>query len=534
MSLANLLLAVGVLLAMGLIGAAAIILRGDFTLRARLAILFLALALVPALLGMGIVWRELQPQTWRSAARGIGVAMESALILARDVLSARQVAANDAADTALLRLPAHGDVGDTDLANLLASPYAAYVCVGPPGGERVVAAHGAWPVDRAEAFVHDILPGRRAADPRPQLVIAPDSSRVVVGVAGPLLGTPAAAAPVWAVVALPIATTEANAITAIVESYQRSQQLRLLEDLHQRHTGKFLAGLAGFIVVVAIMLGALLARTLTRPIDRLRQAFERTAAGELGVQVQGTPLGELGRLTHGFNRMSQDLSKSQQQLVQATRLPGRQAVAQRLAHEIKNPLTPITLSIHRLRRRTPPEDTVAHECFDAILEETSQLQRLADEFSTFARLPKPDLQPTDAGEVLQQVVELHAAHAGFRIQADIEGAPRVLADRDQLRRVFTNVVKNALEATSGAGRLDVQWARDDGYVAFTFLDSGGGFPPGAATRVFEPAFTTKPTGSGLGLAIVRRIVEDHGGGIEAGNRDGGGAWVRIRLRVAGA
>jgi len=519
---------------MGLIGAVAIILRGDFTLRARLAILFLTLALVPTLLGMGVVWRELQPQTWRSAARGIGVSMESALILARDVLQARQAEANDVADAALRRLPASGDPHHVDLENLFPSTYAAYLCTGAPGSEHIVVAHGIWPMQRAELFVHDILPGRRTANPRPQLVTAPDSSQVIVGVAGPGSAAAGSEASVWALVALPIPATEANAITAIVESYQRSQQLRLLEDLHQRHTAKFLAGLAGFIVVVAVALGALLARTLTRPIDRLREAFEKTAAGELGVQVENTPLGELGRLTLGFNRMSHDLSKSQQQLVQATRLAAWQSVAQRLAHEIKNPLTPITLSIHRLRRRTPPEDVVAHECFDAILEETSQLQRLADEFSTFARLPKPNLQPIDASDILQQVVELHAAHAGFRIQADIEGAPRVLADRDQLRRVFTNVVKNALEATAGEGQLDVQWARENGDVAFTFLDDGSGFRNGSGGRIFEPAFTTKPTGSGLGLAIVRRIVEDHGGGIEAGNRDGKGAWVRIRLRAAGA
>jgi nitrogen fixation/metabolism regulation signal transduction histidine kinase len=218
--------------------------------------------------------------------------------------------------------------------------------------------------------------------------------------------------------------------------------------------------------------------------------------------------------------------------VRAARLAAWQDVARRLAHEIKNPLTPITLSIHRIRRRASTDDAVVRECLDTVLEETSHLERLANEFSTFARLPKPVLARIEPGEVLEQVLELYSAHPGVHLRAEIDGIPAVLADRDQVRQVFTNLVKNAIEAMPEGGELEVRWARDDGHVALTFLDSGSGFQPEALEHLFDPTFTTKSSGSGLGLAIVRRILEDHGGDIVAGNRPESGAWVRVRLPEA--
>jgi nitrogen fixation/metabolism regulation signal transduction histidine kinase len=244
------------------------------------------------------------------------------------------------------------------------------------------------------------------------------------------------------------------------------------------------------------------------------------------------PPGELGRLTRSFNVMSADLEASNQQLVQATRLAAWQEVARRLAHEIKNPLTPITLSIHRLRKRVAGEDDVVRECLDTVLEETSHLERLADEFSSFARLPKPQLQPLDAVEILRQVVELYAAQPGIRIDTRFEPVPLVRGDRDQVRQVFTNLAKNAVESMPEGGTLTLVVERSDDTVDVTFLDEGSGFPETIHHRVFEPTFTTKATGSGLGLAIVRRILEDHGGGIETGNRKGQGAWVRVSLPPA--
>jgi len=120
----------------------------------------------------------------------------------------------------------------------------------------------------------------------------------------------------------------------------------------------------------------------------------------------------------------------------------------------------------------------------------------------------------------------------LRLRAVIEEPTPVLGDRDQIRQVFTNLVKNAVEAMPQGGDLEVSSLRENGFVSITFIDQGCGFPEAAGEKVFDPTFTTKPSGTGLGLAIVRRILEDHGGDIQMGNRDAGGAWVRIRLRAA--
>jgi nitrogen fixation/metabolism regulation signal transduction histidine kinase len=522
-------LAAGVVLAAGLLGTALAFLIGNHTLRSRLVAVFVALALVPALLSTVILWWELQPRTWRSASRGIGLSLESALVLARNVLADRQALARDAAEVALQRLEARHHPDAADLTDLLPARYVAFFCAGEPGRERVLAVHGAWTPAQAALLMHDVLPAQRTTRDTPQLVTAPDSAQVVVGAAGPVL---LEEHQLYALVVLALPEEEAHAIRAVVESYRRAQQLGLFERLLFRHVWFYLGAVALVFLMLAFGLGIGLGRTLTRPIVRLQQAFEAVAAGQLGHQVDTLPRGEMGRLTERFNEMSRDLETSHDDLVRATRLAAWQDVARRLAHEIKNPLTPITLSIHRLRTRLADQDEVVRECLDTVLEEASHLHRLADEFSSFARTPKPKLEKLDPAEILQQVLELYSAHPEVRMQAQLEGLPHVLADRDQIRQVFTNVVKNAVEAMPGGGNLEVHWAREDGAVALTFLDQGCGFPEAAGARVFDPTFTTKPTGSGLGLAIVRRILEDHGGDIEAGNRGEGGAWVRIRLRAA--
>jgi len=287
-------------------------------------------------------------------------------------------------------------------------------------------------------------------------------------------------------------------------------------------------------VAAAIVLGLQMARRVTRPIERLRAAITAVASGDLGHQVEvgREGHGEIGELLHGFNRMSRDLQESKIEAVRAARIAAWQGVARRLAHEIKNPLTPIALSIHRLRRRTGVEDEVVRECLDTILEETSHLERLATEFSSFARLPKPDLRSVDPVPVLQQVLDLYSAHPGIAVEADLAGMPPLIGDRDQLRQVFTNLAKNAVEAMPGGGTLSVRWERRDGAVTLRFMDTGRGFAPEALDNLFAPTFTTKTTGSGLGLAIVKRIVEDHGGEIRVENSSAGGAAVCVRLRVS--
>jgi nitrogen fixation/metabolism regulation signal transduction histidine kinase len=400
-----------------------------------------------------------------------------------------------------------------------------------PGARHLVSGHGSWSGAQARAFLSLPEVGWPASPLPAQLVAAPDSTTVVVGTA-----LVAAKKPVQVIlVALALPRAQADAIRNLVAGVQHAHRLGFLEELKLQTVVRLVVGLALASAAVASLLAFLLARSLLAPLERLRGAFAAVASGELGHQVEpGTARDdETTQLLRGFNTMSRELEESKTALVRAVRLAAWQDVARRLAHEIKNPLTPITLSIHRLRKRTAADDPVVRECLDTILEETSHLERLANEFSSFARLPKPVLQPVEAGPVLQQVLDLHRVHPGVRVHADLGGLPPVLADRDQLRQVLTNVLKNAIEAMPEGGDVELQWECDHGMLVLTVRDGGTGFSPQALEHLFDPTFTTKPGGSGLGLAIVQRIVADHGGTIAAGNRPEGGAWVRLGLRLAG-
>jgi len=496
-----------------LVGLAIALQRGDRTLRTRLVALFVALSLAPSLLTLGLLWREFGPRARLQASAGVERSLEAALVLARVQIAARQA-------EAIARARSDHDSLEVIERGTARIDY-------DHEAHRVVRARG-WTLTEATEFLSQPDLAWPAAVPAPRVWRALDSTAVALGIAASRDSNG-----LHVLVARPVPPAEAAAIDALVEGLQQSQRLGFLEDLRLATAARVLGFVALGWAALAIVLGAVLARSITRPIERLRGAFESLAGGELGHQVEPDARGEgeLARLVQGFNRMSSELATSKSELVRTARLAAWQEVARRLAHEIKNPLTPITLSIHRLRRRTA-EDPVALECFATILEETAHLERLANEFAHFARLPKPELQPVDAGLVLQQVLELCAAHPGVRLAADLEGLPAVSADRDQLRQVCTNVVKNAIEAMPEGGWLRVRWERAGDRIALLFDDDGAGLEADSLSHVFEPTFTTKPGGTGLGLAIVKRIVEDHGGSIAMGNRPEGGAWVRVELHAA--
>lgn len=514
MSLENLLLALATLAAAVLFLAALAAIRSTRPLRTRLLVAFVALALVPSLLTLVAMWREVAPRTRLSAAHGVERSTAAALTLARHTLAARHAEALAAARRAARTIhPAsQGKIAGLDS---LAPPGGATL-VYDPRGRRLHAAAGQWSRADAEWFLAQPALAWPDTTAPAQLLATPDSISVVAAVAA----VPGAASQ-RVLVALPVAPVEARALMAVVESVRHSQRLDFLEGLRLETAARLMAGLALLNVAVAVLLGVQLARRITRPFDRLQDGFEAVARGDLGHQVDvgRESRGEIGRLLHGFNRMSRDLQESKIEAVRSARLAAWQDVARRLAHEIKNPLTPITLSIHRLRKRPGADDGVVRECLDTILEETSHLERLATEFSSFARLPKPDLRRIDAAPVLQQVLDLYSAHPNITVQQSGGAPPAILADRDQLRQVFTNLAKNAVEAMPGGGRLTVTCQAEATSVGFEFADSGQGFAPEALANLFSPTFTTKASGSGLGLAIVKRIVEDHGGRIEAGNVD---------------
>jgi two-component system, NtrC family, nitrogen regulation sensor histidine kinase NtrY len=239
------------------------------------------------------------------------------------------------------------------------------------------------------------------------------------------------------------------------------------------------------------------------------------------------------------------------ELVSAQRTSAWGDVARRIAHEIKNPLTPIQLSAERIRRKfgkTITEDkAIFEQCTDTIVRQVDDIRRMVDEFSRFARMPKPVMEGEDVADTVRQAVFLmKVGHSDIDIEADIKQDPmRAQFDRRLISQALTNIIKNATEAIEqvppeelGKGRIDVIAAQEGDDIVIDVIDNGIGLPKVARQRLLEPYVTTRQKGTGLGLAIVGRVLEDHGGRIELkdasdfrpGQR---GAWMRLRFAVSG-
>src|SRR5690349_2646265 len=241
------------------------------------------------------------------------------------------------------------------------------------------------------------------------------------------------------------------------------------------------------------------------------------------------------------------------ELVSAQRTSAWGDVARRIAHEIKNPLTPIQLSAERIRRKFGKDITEAKDkqifdqCTDTIVRQVDDIRRMVDEFSRFARMPKPVMEGEDVADTVRQAVFLmKVAHPELDIEAEFREDPlRAQFDRRLISQAVTNIVKNATEAIEqvppeelGKGRIDVVVSREGEDVLIDVIDNGIGLPKVARSRLLEPYVTTRAKGTGLGLAIVGRVLEDHGGRIELKDasdfREGQrGAWMRLRFAVTG-
>src|ERR1700688_1662703 len=239
------------------------------------------------------------------------------------------------------------------------------------------------------------------------------------------------------------------------------------------------------------------------------------------------------------------------ELVSAQRTSAWADVARRIAHEIKNPLTPIQLSAERIRRKfgkvITEDKAIFEQCTDTIVRQVDDIRRMVDEFSRFARMPKPVIEGEDVADTVRQAVFLmRVGHPEIDIEAEIKDDPmRAQFDRRLISQALTNIIKNATEAIEavpaeqvGKGRIDVIAARENDDIVIDVIDNGIGLPKVSRARLLEPYVTTREKGTGLGLAIVGRVLEDHGGRIELNDaadiRPGArGAWMRLRFAVSG-
>jgi signal transduction histidine kinase len=302
-----------------------------------------------------------------------------------------------------------------------------------------------------------------------------------------------------------------------------------------------LLGGTALVLALAVCLTLYIARRTTAPVRELQRQARRVAEGDLDARVERRSRDELGALAEDFNRMTAELKTQRERIVKAEKDAAWREMARQIAHDIKNPLTPITLSLDLLARARRDR----HEGSEEILERTMGLMRrqvehlreIANDFYEFTGGRKPEVRPLDAAALLEEVLHLHDAWAVERgVAVQREGASlRVLADPGKLRRVLVNLVSNALQAMPEGGALHAATAEADGSGWITIRDTGTGIAPEARAHLFEPYFTTKSEGTGLGLAIARRALEDMGGEIELTEApDGVGTVARVRLPLAPA
>jgi nitrogen fixation/metabolism regulation signal transduction histidine kinase len=258
---------------------------------------------------------------------------------------------------------------------------------------------------------------------------------------------------------------------------------------------------------------------------------------------------ELGELARAFNRMLAEVEASRARIEYLQRISAWQEMARRLAHEIKNPLTPIQLAVQDIHRRYDGQNQDYRALLDTTLEvvedEVATLRRLVSEFSDFARLPRAELERADLVEFLKELSERPLLPEDERQRnreaASTDGESSVITfeipptaapvelDRQMLRRVVINLVRNAAQALGGKGRIVVRLGRDGDFWNLDVEDDGPGVPEDLREAIFDPYVTTKTDGTGLGLSIVKKIVIEHHGSISAAKGSLGGARLRIRL-----
>jgi signal transduction histidine kinase len=345
----------------------------------------------------------------------------------------------------------------------------------------------------------------------------------------------------YQVAAAPVRAGGRERIVTVPVTSRKQEIERQIDELNRRVL---------FAAVLFSLLGAAIgywmAERIADPVSRLTRATRRIARGDLDARIAATSSDELRRLVEDFNRMADDLKRQRADLERTQRLEAWADMARQVAHDIKNPLTPIQLSAEHARRvnidRGRPLSPVLDECVNAILKQVTLLRQIAAEFSSFASSPKPRPEPTRLPDLIEEVVAPYRMGLAGRIDIASEAPddlPVVTIDRTLFARALTNIIENALHAMPGRGTLTIaaSWSvsgsgSDAGRIVIVRVaDTGVGMDQESIARIFEPYFSTKATGTGLGLTIAKRNVELTGGAIAVESERDRGTTVTITLPV---
>ena len=337
----------------------------------------------------------------------------------------------------------------------------------------------------------------------------------------------------YLIAAAPVRVSGGNALLTVPLAPRQREIDREIDDLDRGvHLGTL------FFILLGAAIGLSMAERIADPVRRLTRATRLIARGDFDARIAVRSADELKRLVDAFNSMAAELKAQRTQLERTHRLEAWAEMARQVAHEIKNPLTPIQLSAEHLQRvhadRGRPMGPVLESCVNSILSQVHLLRQISAEFSNFASSPTAKPSPTDVPEIVVEVLAPYRTGLAGRIDIHnrVPPLPRAYVDRTLIARALANVVENALYAMPGGGSLTVDARVEGEFIVLAITDTGVGMDEEALARVFEPYFSTKTTGTGLGLPIARRNIELSGGTIEVASAKGRGTVVILRLPVA--
>jgi two-component system, NtrC family, nitrogen regulation sensor histidine kinase NtrY len=302
--------------------------------------------------------------------------------------------------------------------------------------------------------------------------------------------------------------------------------------------------IAGIAVAVALLAGLLIsfwvAARITRPVEELAEGAREVAAGRWDTHIRIRGRDEIGQLAGAFNDMTRTLAEQKERLVQTERVAAWRELARRLAHELRNPLFPLQITVENLQRAKQLEAKQFLEVFNestaTLRAELANLNAIVARFSDFAKMPTPHFSRVNVNEALRDAVRLFEPQFHSLGKPVItpeffltEPLPDIDADAEMLHRAFQNLVLNALDAMPAGGTLTIRTLQHEGAVRIEVADTGKGLTPEECSRLFTPYYTTKSQGTGLGLAIVQSVVSDHHGTISVISEEGRGATFRIEL-----
>jgi len=332
--------------------------------------------------------------------------------------------------------------------------------------------------------------------------------------------------------AIPLIGPDGELMGAFLVGSLRAEQVRMQRFLRRM---QILVAAGGILLAVLVSLWT--TARITRPVEALATGARAVAAGDWNAQVDVRSGDEIGVLAATFNHMTRQLLEQRDRLVQAERVAAWRELARRLAHELKNPLFPLQITVENLQRAraSHPEqfDEVFRESTATLLAELGKLRGIIGRFSDFAKMPRPQLEIVDLNELVRESLKLFEAQlraAGVTLRLELAADVRAIqADPSQLGRALQNLALNAIDAMPTGGTLTVRTISQDGGVRLEIADTGQGLTEEECDRLFTPYYTTKTHGTGLGLAIVQSVVSDHGGKIAVRGEPGRGTTFLIDL-----